>query len=1011
MSPPLELPTQPGDAIGDILESPESMDATSNASSSSEETDSETDSSDSDSDSDSDHEVDESLASTIVQEIDEGIYNCLVCTFEIDRHLEIWSCGNCYRVYDLECIRDWAVRGSSTSGKAWRCPSCNVEHKKLPLAFTCWCGRTSNPKADSLIPFSCGNPCNKKYPHCVHSCSSVCHPGKHPECGALGPVMRCKCGKHEQQLPCLVTPYKVGWSCEDACTTTVCSWGHKCSIGGCHTGFCGPCQKQVTVQCYCGLSSQTAKCLDIIPKPCYKDEESFVGGVRCKDVTIQYYDCKIHFEELECQPLPQHPPRCSLAPEVVKTCYCGKTEASVTRKSCTDPMPQCSNICGKVLKCGCTCRAQCHEGACVCFNKIETKCSCGNASYLVPCKAIQEGFVPKCRHKCTASLSCRKHTHREECCEFEQPALQREREVRKQVRNRTRSNFDDDILTMEPMHICTRTCNALKRCGKHHCEALCHSGPCGVCLEADNDDLVCHCGKTVVPAPVRCGTTVECREQCVRDPECGHRAEPHRCHDDSVLCPRCTKLVTKKCECGARELPNIMCSVSNVSCGSICSSKKACGHACNRACSKQCTEGIHAPEILCQSLCRTVRKNCPHMCVAKCHWAKKTSCDSLKCKEPVIVSCECGRLTKKVPCGASVASDSKIGIHFDCDEECARIIREEELREQFNVSPQQTVLPYLEDVTSVYRRQTAWCAKMEKIMRDFVSDYIDNVAAELPARKAYHFPSMSKPQRGFLHALAECLKLYSESQDKEPTRLVFICITDRTAVPAMTVKVQLDTEEEILRKKQQLEELKRSQLEDARFNAIVIQDVFFGVSKDAVSKAVDDIIFDHPVEKPHLQWIKENTFVFYDRDYTTMDKAKEDKLYMLLKSFKKSLREKLIAFDCKMCMVDDDVTCILKVDLNNVLVSTSQLDNPEVSEESGQEESLEAPVQPSLELEETPEGENLEAVKLETSELEETVGPSEQNPEVATTEVEVPKEEVETTSEGEVSEELLALGN
>lgn len=57
--------------------------------------------------------------------------------------------------------------------------------------------------------------------------------------------------------------------------------------------------------------------------------------------------------------------------------------------------------------------------------------------------------------------------------------------------------------------------------------------------------------KTVIPAPVRCGTKLVCHEQCIRVPLCGHRPEPHECHDDSINCPKCTALVVRECDCGA----------------------------------------------------------------------------------------------------------------------------------------------------------------------------------------------------------------------------------------------------------------------------------------------------------------------------------------------------------------------------------------------------------------------------------------------------------------------------
>ena len=130
-------------------------------------------------------------------EIQDGTYVCLVCTGEINKDSQIWTCHQCFRVYDLDCIQDWAVRGSSTNktSKEWRCPSCNHATKVIPKVFTCWCGKLINPEHNVLMPFSCGSMCNYKYASCVHSCTYICHPGQHPICGATGPMMKCHCGK------------------------------------------------------------------------------------------------------------------------------------------------------------------------------------------------------------------------------------------------------------------------------------------------------------------------------------------------------------------------------------------------------------------------------------------------------------------------------------------------------------------------------------------------------------------------------------------------------------------------------------------------------------------------------------------------------------------------------------------------------------------------------------------------------------------------------------------------
>ena len=143
-------------------------------------------------------------------EIQDGTYVCLVCTGEINKDSQIWTCHQCFRVYDLDCIQDWAVRGSSTNktSKEWRCPSCNHATKVIPKVFTCWCGKLINPEHNVLMPFSCGSMCNYKYASCAQL-----HTYATPVStlfGATGPMMKCHCGKESRQLPCLITPYDEG---------------------------------------------------------------------------------------------------------------------------------------------------------------------------------------------------------------------------------------------------------------------------------------------------------------------------------------------------------------------------------------------------------------------------------------------------------------------------------------------------------------------------------------------------------------------------------------------------------------------------------------------------------------------------------------------------------------------------------------------------------------------------------------------------------------------------------
>ncbi|ODV82189.1 uncharacterized protein CANTADRAFT_88109 [Suhomyces tanzawaensis NRRL Y-17324] len=928
----------------------------------------------SESESDDDY-TNETLSSTITREIQQGTYVCLVCTSEIDHTSKVWSCRSCYRVYDLDCIKDWAIRGSSTdkSSKNWRCPSCNIATNKIPSRFTCWCGQVTNPTNNPLVPFSCGNSCTYKYESCIHSCSSICHPGSHPICGAMGPTMKCHCGNMQKQLPCLITPYETGWACPDPCEVTLCDFGHKCPRG-CHLGFCGLCDIDINILCYCGKEHLDIKCSEKDLKECQdKDGVQWVGGVACSNKTRVFYDCEVHFEDYSCQPLSFESAVCKMAPSQVTTCYCGKTTIQdKDRTKCTDPIPECESMCEKPLPCGCVCLMKCHEGECECHNYFDVKCSCGNETFMVPCKFIQDGHKPRCTHKCQALLNCRKHYHREQCCAYERVAQERERHKKKAIRNNVRTNFEDDIMSLEPAHICTRPCNRLKACGAHYCEALCHNGPCGVCLESSNEDLVCHCGKTRIEAPVRCGTKLVCHEQCVRDKACGHRREIHECHEDSVNCPKCTVLVEKECNCGLKsDVPGVLCSQDNVSCGNICTVAKSCGHPCLRVCASKCTkDNIHDSSTICRAQCNKIRKSCPHTCKLKCHQNKSgrsKDCDVTRCTEMVTVTCECGRIDKKVPCGSTRDEPSNIGNILECDESCAQAQRDRALKEAFSfsaedskkVSDQDFIYP--DSIFETYEKQTNWCSRVENLMRAFIEDYnlqLDN-GIKSP-RRTFHFQAMSKPQRAFIHGLAETMNLYSESQDPEPKRSIFIVITRLTKLPIYSITEALRLRREALFEASR-SALTSEEVSNTSFNALVIQDVFFGITKEDLGNALARVVEDFSLASYVLSWIKDSTFVFYSKELLkagTEEYVQElTKLVSIVRSL---MREKSLAFDCKLCLIDEEATIILKTEgrkppANENSSAGSEKQSNNIYDVLGEEEiteiSMDGTTEPALDLE------------------------------------------------------------
>jgi transcriptional repressor NF-X1 len=91
----------------------------------------------------------------------------------------------------------------------------------------------------------------------------------------------------------------------------------------------------------------------------------------------------------------------------------------------------------------------------------------------------------------------------------------------------------------EQAHRCEEECGRLLNCGKHRCVLPCHPGSCDPCLESSLEDYVCACGRTVIRAPIRCGSMIpHCKYDCTRDPACGHPRVKHECHGDDISCPR-----------------------------------------------------------------------------------------------------------------------------------------------------------------------------------------------------------------------------------------------------------------------------------------------------------------------------------------------------------------------------------------------------------------------------------------------------------------------------------------
>lgn len=463
------------------------------------------------------------LTTRIHEDIDNGQYECVICSSEVVRTSRIWACNLCWTVTHFHCTKKWYTsqtkEGQLPQGAepSWRCPGCNSKLTEDPGSYHCWCGKEINPRSTpGLPPHSCGQTCSKPRGTCPHPCGLQCHSGPCPPCTLMGPMQSCYCGKNTSQKRCVDTDYTNGFSCNEVCADLLPCGEHLCPQK-CHPGVCGACEVSVPSTCYCGKEQRDIPCEqrdDVLESFDYgqlqgKDDTDtttgswFEGSFTCMNSCERPFDCGVHCCQKACHPHDEEVAHCPLSPDVVTHCPCGKTPLEEImpepRQSCSDKIEHCSKRCGKTLLCGHQCQDLCHTGACKpCFQKTEITCRCGRATVPTICHGVPaiEVEKPECPRVCRALMNCGRHQCDSHCCAGEKRAAKRQA-----TRRRAGAPPNEDV---EDEHICTRTCNRLLKCGQHFCQQLCHKGACPSCLEAIFEEISCSCGRTTLypPQPV-----------------------------------------------------------------------------------------------------------------------------------------------------------------------------------------------------------------------------------------------------------------------------------------------------------------------------------------------------------------------------------------------------------------------------------------------------------------------------------------------------------------------------
>ena len=737
------------------------------------------------------------------EDIANNLYECPICTNEIGPKSQVWQCKTCWTSFHLACIRKWSTNEGSAAAqrqppegelppqRQWRCPGCNLPKDVVPSSYTCWCEKEVDPRPISgLPPHSCGQTCGKHRvlpKKCPHPCELLCHAGPCPPCTYVGPKQSCYCGKTSTSRRCVETDYDTGWSCGEICGDLMPCGDHTCQRP-CHEGLCGACEVEIVGRCYCGKIVEQMACCDRgDEKPCTRAKdmtepaipERWQGIFACQTPCERSFDCEKHQCEKTCHPQEAEKPHCPRSPDVVTHCPCGKTTLSeisaIIREFCTATIPNCDKICSKRLACGHGCQQVCHSGDCMpCLKTVNISCRCGRIQSPTVCHQGSEE-PPQCTRSCKATLNCGRHECGERCCPGERKAAERQATKRK-LRPLGAARIIDEGFEAE--HICTRSCGRLLKCGNHTCPELCHKGSCGTCREAIFEEVSCHCGRTVLQPPLPCGTTPPpCRYDCGRPTSCGHPRIPHNCHGDEQKCPKCPFLQEKPCMCGKKRLKNQPCWLADVRCGEVCGKKLRCGsHFCRKPCHRpgEC-EDIGKS---CQQPCGKAKKICGHPCEEQCH-APSSCREDKPCQNKMLITCDCQHLKQEIKCNASKTSEGNSKKTLACDDECARLARNQKLALALNIDPEahkDDHIPYSTDTLKMFRENPKWAQIREREFRVFAADEHE---------KRLRFKPMPPHQRTFLHSLSGDFGFDSESMDPEPHRHVAVFKTPRFVMAPM----------------------------------------------------------------------------------------------------------------------------------------------------------------------------------------------------------------------------------
>lgn len=145
----------------------------------------------------------------------------------------------------------------------------------------------------------------------------------------------------------------------------------------------------------------------------------------------------------------------------------------------------------------------------------------------------------------------------------------------------------------------------------------------------------------------------------------------------------------------------------------------------------------------------------------------------------MFITCDCQHLKQEIKCNASRTSEGNTKKTLPCDDECARLARNQKLALALNIDPEahkDDHIPYSNDTLKMFRENVKWAQSQEREIRVFAAD---------EAEKRLRFKPMPPHQRAFIHTFSEDFGFDSESMDPEPHRHVALFKTPKFVMAPM----------------------------------------------------------------------------------------------------------------------------------------------------------------------------------------------------------------------------------